>query len=186
MTTEDQNPQTDAASAAAKGPSIQVIAQYIKDMSLENPNSPASIVGGWGAPETNVQINIRTQQLKDDTHEATLMFRIEARAPKQENKVAFIIELAYAATVQLKDVPEDNVTPVLMIEVPKLIFPFAREVIADATVKAGFPPLYMQPISFEAIYAQDVQRRAAEGKNGADTDKKNGQDTTAEVKTETA
>jgi preprotein translocase subunit SecB len=185
MATEDQNTQTDTATPEAQGPSIQVVAQYIKDMSLENPNSPASIVGGWGAPETNVQINIRTQQLKDDMHEATLMFRIEARVPKQENKVAFIIELAYAATVQLKNVQEDNVSPVLMIEVPKLIFPFAREVIADATVKAGFPPLYMQPISFEAIYAQDVQRRAAEAQNGAENNKKNGQDKTA-AKTETA
>lgn len=157
----------DTAATQGQGPSIQVISQYIKDLSLENPNSPTSIIGGWGAPETNVQINIRTQQLQDDMHEVALMFRIEARAPKQDNKAAFIIDLAYAATVQLKSVPEDNIQPVLMIEVPKLLFPFAREVIADATIKAGFPPLYMQPISFEAIYAQDVQRRAAEA-NGKD------------------
>ncbi len=157
----------------SKAPSMQVMAQYIKDMSIENPNSPASIVGGWGAPETNVQINIRTQQLKDDLYEAALMFRIEARVPKQDNNVAFIVELAYGATVQLKNIPEDNIQAVLMIEVPKMLFPFAREIVADATVKAGFPPLYMQPISFEAIYAQEAQRRQAEGTDKADTkDKK--------------
>ena len=143
-------------------PSMQVMAQYIKDLSIENPNSPASIVGGWGAPETNVQINIRTQQLKDDMYEAVLMFRIEARAKDKEDKVAFIVELAYGATVELKNIPDENIQAVLMIEVPKMLFPFAREIVGDATVKAGFPPLYLQPISFEAIYAQDLQRRQAE------------------------
>lgn len=153
-------------------PSMQVMAQYIKDLSIENPNSPASIVGGWGAPETNVQINIRTQQLKDDMYESVLMFRIEAKAPKQDNKVAFIVELAYAATVSLQNIPEDNIQAVLMIEVSKMLFPFAREVVADATVKAGFPPLYLQPISFESIYAQEVQRRQAEaGKDAQPAEK---------------
>ena len=159
--------KTEAATSEAQGPSIQVLSQYVKDLSIENPNSPASIIGGWGAPETNVQINIRTQEIKDDVYEAALMFRIEARAPKKENKVAFIIELAYAATVELKNLPEDNIQPVLMIEVPKLLFPFAREIIGNATVKAGFPPLFLQPISFEAIYAQEQQRRQTAGDKDA-------------------
>ena len=167
-----ETPKTETQQAT--GPSLQIIAQYIKDLSIENPNSPASIIGGWGAPETSGQINIRTQQLKDEMYESALMFRIEARAPNQDNKVAFIIELAYAATVQLQNIPEENVQAVLMIEVPKMLFPFAREIVGSATVKAGFPPLYLQPISFEAIYAQDAQRRQAESnaQNGVDTAEK--------------
>lgn len=161
-----------AQAAQNNNPSMQVMAQYIKDLSIENPNSPASIVGGWGAPETNVQINIRTQQLKDDMYESVLMFRIEARAPGKEDKIAFIVELAYGATVELKNIPEENTQAVLMIEVPKMLFPFAREIVADATVKAGFPPLYMQPISFEAIYAQDLQRRQAEAQTEKKSDSK--------------
>lgn len=166
----EQTTTTDNAATQGQGPSIQVLTQYVKDMSVENPNSPASIISGWGAPETNVQINIRTQEVRDDMYEVVLMFRIEARAPKQENKVAFIVELAYAATVELKNIPAENLQPVLMIEVPKLLFPFAREIVGDATVKAGFPPLYLQPISFENIYAQDLQRRQAEA-NGTGEDK---------------
>ena len=158
---EDQTPQNTNAAPQTQGPSIQIMSQYIKDLSVENPNSPASLITGWGQPETNVQINIRTQQIKDDVYESALMFRIEARCPQQDNKVAFIVELSYAAAVELKNVPEENIQAVLMIEVPKLLFPFAREIIGNSTVKAGFPPLFLQPISFEAIYAQDQQRRQA-------------------------
>ena len=167
----EKTPQNDTNAAPTQGPSIQILSQYIKDLSVENPNSPASLITGWGTPETNVQINMRTQQIKDDVYESALMFRIEARSPKQDNKVAFIVELSYAAAVELKNVPEENIQAVLMIEVPKLLFPFAREIIGNSTVKAGFPPLFLQPISFEAIYAQDQQRRqAGEQQQQQDTD----------------
>ena len=162
---DDKKNQDKQTPEAGKNPSVQVVAQYIKDLSIENPNSPASVVGGWGAPETGVQINIRTQSMKDDAYEVTLMFRVEAKAPKQDNKVAFIVELAYGATVQIKNVPEENIEPILMVEVPKILFPFAREIVAECVMKAGFPPLYLQPISFEAIYTQDLQRRQQEGEN---------------------
>ena len=160
--------KTDAKNEQQNPPSVQVVAQYIKDLSIENPHSPASVIGGWGAPDTGVQINIRTQPLQDNMYEVALMFRIEAKAPKQENKVAFIVELAYAATVEVKNVPEENVEPILMVEVPKILFPFAREIVAECVIKAGFPPLYLQPISFEAIYMQEVQRRQQEQEKKAD------------------
>jgi len=159
----------DATPEDATAPSVQVIAQYIKDLSLENPHSPASIVGGWGAPETSVQINIRTQTLQDGAYEVTLMFRIEAKNPKQDDKTAFIIELAYAGAVQIKNVPEDNLQPLLMVEIPKILFPFAREIVADSVVKGGFPPLYLQPVNFEAIYTQDLKRRQAESEQKSES-----------------
>ncbi len=157
----DENKTEEQAQPQQQAPAIQVHAQYIKDLSFENPNSPESLLAGWGAPETNVQINIRHQPVKDNTHEVVLMFRIEADN-KENNKKVFIAELAYGATVSINNVPEENLHPVLMVEVPKLLFPFAREIIADSAIKGGYPPLYLQPVSFEAIYMQEVERLKAE------------------------
>jgi preprotein translocase subunit SecB len=148
---------------------VQVHAQYVKDLSFENPNSPESLLAGWGAPETNVQINIRHQAIKDDTHEIVLLFRIEAKN-KENDKMSFIVELAYGATVSLAGIPEANIHPVLMVEVPKLLFPFAREIIADASIRGGYPPLYLQPVNFEAIYVAEAQRQQKESGNGAATE----------------
>lgn len=142
-------------------PGIQVVAQYIKDLSFENPNSPESLVSGWPAPDTNVQISLHHHPVKDDTYECVLNFRIDAKK-KGEDKVCFLIELAYGALVVLKNVPKENHQPVLMIEVSKLLFPFAREIVANASAHGGYPPLYIAPINFEAIYMQEVQRRKAE------------------------
>ncbi len=161
---DDKKGAENTAATGENAPSVQVISQYIKDLSIENPNSPASLIGGWGAPETNVQININTQAIAEDAYEVSLMFRIEAKVPSQDNKVAFLIELAYAGAIQAKNVPEDNLQPLLMVEVPKILFPFAREIVADCVIKAGFPPLYLQPISFEAIYMETQKRRAEEEK----------------------
>jgi len=167
MAQEDKTETTKSPEQQDAGAAVQVHAQYIKDFSFENPNSPESLLAGWGAPDTNVQINIRHQNLQDNTHEVVLLFRIEAKN-KEADKVTFIVELAYAATVSLNGVPEENQHPVLMVEVPKLLFPFAREIIADAAIKGGYPPLYLQPVSFEAIYMGEMQRLQAEnaGKEG--------------------
>ena len=146
---------------AQSQPNIQVIAQYIKDFSFENPNAPESLVGGWGQPETNVQIFLKHQIIKDDVYECTVNFRIEAKK-KGEQKVCFIIDLAYGAMVVLKNIPKENHQPVILVEVPKLLFPFAREIVASTTSQGGYPPLYLTPISFEAIYVNEVKRLQAE------------------------
>jgi preprotein translocase subunit SecB len=149
-------PQPQAQAAA--GPSIQVVAQYIKDLSFENPHAPESLVAGWPQPETNVQIFLRHAQLREDAYECTVNFRVEAKKPG-EDKVAFIVDLAYGALVMLKNVPKENHAPAVMVEVPKLLFPFAREIIANATASGGFPPLYLTPISFEQIYMNEIRRQ---------------------------
>lgn len=146
---------------AQNQPNIQVIAQYIKDFSFENPHAPESLVGGWGQPDTNVQIFLRHQAVNDEAYECVVNFRIEAKK-KGEDKVAFIIDLAYGALVALKNIPKENHAPVIMVEVPKLLFPFAREIVASATSQGGYPPLYLTPISFEAIYLNEVKRLKAE------------------------
>ena len=126
--------------AAAQQPSIQVISQYVKDSSFENPNAPESLVSGWPAPETAVQISLGHKQLQENTFESSVRFRIEAKN-KQDGKMSFIIDLHYGAMVALQNVPKENVAAVLMVEVPKLLFPFAREIIAHMTVNGGYPPL---------------------------------------------
>ena len=143
----------------AAAPGIQIVAQYIKDFSFENPNAPESLVAGWPQPETNVQIFLRHGQLREDAYECTVNFRIEAKKPGDDTKVSFLIDLSYGALVVLKNVPKENHAPVIMVEVPKLLFPFAREIVANATASGGFPPLYLSPISFEQIYLNEVKRQ---------------------------
>ncbi len=138
-------------------PSIQVIAQYVKDMSFENPNAPESLVSGWPAPETSVQISLGQKTLKENTFESSLHLRIEAKN-KQDGRMAFIIDLHYGAMVVLTNIPKESHTAVLMVEVPKLLFPFVREQIASLTSHGGYPPLYLTPVSFETIYMNELKR----------------------------
>lgn len=167
----DAKPQTPAKAQAAEGqqpqqqqvsqPNLQVISQYVKDFSFENPNAPESLIGNWGQPETNVQIFLKHQKIRDDSYECVVNFRIEARK-KGGDKVCFVIDLAYGALVVLRNVPAENHQPVIMVEVPKLLFPFAREIVANATQNGGYPPLFLTPISFETIYINEMKRLAAE------------------------
>lgn len=157
MADKPQNPQASTDTA----PGIQVVAQYIKDLSFENPNAPESLVSGWPQPDTNVQISLRHNQVRDDAYECSVHFRIEAKK-KDDGKVCFIIDLAYGALAILKNIPKENHQPVIMVEVPKLLFPFVREIVASLTSKGGYPPLYLTPISFETIYVNEIKRLQAE------------------------
>lgn len=141
---------------------IQVISQYVKDMSFENPNAPESLVTGWPAPDTNVQILLGKKDVQENTYECLLHLKIEARQKNGEGagagKVCFIIDLQYAGLVRLHNIPAEQHQPVVMVEVPKLLFPFARQLVANTTSAGGYPPLYLAPISFEQIYVQEMQR----------------------------
>lgn len=132
---------------------ITVNAQYIKDFSFENPNAPRSLMTGAKPPNVEVNINVEARPLADDTYEVTLKVNAEA---KTEEFSCFVVELAYAAIMTLKGFNEDQIQPVLMIEGPRLLFPFARQIVADATREGGFPPLLINPIDFAAMYQQNV------------------------------
>lgn len=138
-------------------PNIHVLTQYVHDLSFENPHAPESLVAGWGAPDTAVQITMQNKAVNDDTFDVRLHLRVEAKK-KDEDKKVFILDLVYGALVQLKHVPRDQIAPVIMVEVPKLLFPFAREIIASTTARGGYPPLYLAPVSFEALYIAEVNR----------------------------
>ena len=160
----DKKDKKAAAPAAAptpaaeqQAPSIQISSQYVKDSSFENPHAPESLVSGWPAPDTSVQISMSQKHIKDDLFESALNFRIEAKNVK-DNKMAFIIDLHYGALIALHNIPQENVPPILMVEVPKLLFPFIREVVSGMTIKGGYPPLYLTPINFEAMYVNEMKR----------------------------
>jgi preprotein translocase subunit SecB len=136
-------------------PSLQCLAQYTKDFSFENPNAPRSLQPQQQAPNISIQVNVNAKPLTAGDIEVELL--IEGKAGDAPNLV-FAFELIYGGVFRLQNIPQENVHPVIMIECPRLLFPFARQIIADAVRQGGFPPLYIDPIDFAGLY----QQRAAE------------------------
>ena len=136
-------------------PNLGVIAQYIKDFSFENPNAPNSLMQQQQPPQIAIQINVNPNQLSNTDFEVEL--KIEGKA-EIDNKVLFAFDLNYGGVFRLTNIPQENIGPLLMIECPRLLFPFARELISSAISNGGFPPLLLQPIDFVGLY----QRRLAD------------------------
>jgi preprotein translocase subunit SecB len=148
-------------------PQISIIAQYIKDLSVENPSSPQ--VFQWQVqPSLDVQFNINVDKVADDVHELVLKIEVTARS---ENGVHFVVDLSYAGLFGLRGLPEDALGPVLLVEAPRLIFPFARQIVAEAVSNTGFPPLLLDPIDFAGAYMSQLQAAQQEqgeaGGNGS-------------------
>jgi preprotein translocase subunit SecB len=160
-------PAPDTNDLASNGndslPQVGVLAQYVKDLSFENPNAPA--VYQWqGQPQMDVQFNIGTQAVGQDVHEVVLKVEIEA---KGNEGIAFRIELLYAGLFALRNIPAEQLQPFLLAEAPRLLFPFARRLIADASIDGGFPPLLLDPIDFAGLYLQSAaQQQGGEGAEG--------------------
>ena len=138
-------------------PAAGLISQYVKDLSFENPNAPG-IFQVQVAPQIDVQFNIGTAQVGEEVHEVVL--RVEVRA-ETEGQVAFIVELSYAGLFGLRNSPAEHVQPFLLAEAPRLLFPFARRVLADAVRDGGFQPLLLEPIDFAAIHMQQTEAQQA-------------------------
>lgn len=143
------------ANGADTGPAAGMISQYVKDMSFENPNAPAIYQAQAGQPKMDVGFNIGSTQVAEGVFEVVL--KVDARAELDNGQVAFVVELAFAGLFGLRNVPTEHVQPFLLAEAPRLLFPFARRVIADAVRDGGFPPLLLDPIDFHAIYQQQAQ-----------------------------
>jgi len=153
MATQPHDPQPNGEDTT---PAIGLISQYIKDMSFENPNAPA--VYQWtGQPQIDIQFNIGASQLGEDVHEVVLKIDVTAKATEG---TAFAVELAYGALFGMRNVPEDQVQGFLLAEAPRLVFPFARRVLADAVRDGGFPPLLIDPIDFNGLYLQQAAAQA--------------------------
>ena len=139
----------DAAPNDGEGPTqFRVRAQYLKDLSFENPNAPHSL-GLTDTPQIEVSVDVSAQPLGDDDFEVEL--RIVAHADRGEQKV-FVVETLYAGIFTLASAPEEMLEAMCLIECPRFLYPFARQIVADATSNGGFPPLLLDPIDFIQLY----------------------------------
>jgi preprotein translocase subunit SecB len=143
---------------AASSPQLNVLVQYTKDLSFENPNAPASLGQQTQPPSINIQINVSANNIAENDFEVILA--VEGKA-ENAGKVMFSFDLAYAGVFRIQNVPKENMHPLIMIECPRLLFPFAREIIATAVRDGGFPPLMLDPVDFVGLYRQNLERQAA-------------------------
>lgn len=154
-------PAEPLANGADTAPTIGLITQYVKDLSFENPNAPA--VYQWqDQPEIDVQFNIASDKPAEDIYEVALKVEVKA---KSSQGVAFAADITYAGLFGIRNVPDDQIHPFLFAEAPRLLFPFARRVVADAIRDGGFQPLLLDPIDFNGLYLQQLaaqQSAAAE------------------------
>ena len=157
---EDIKPETkEEVSETQNTPMLSVLAQYTKDQSFENPNAPDSLRSGLSAPEIQINIEIGRQMLEGDNIEVTLMLKAEA---KRGDKIAFIAELEYAGLFAFAGVSAEEIQPLIMIECPRLLFPFSRQIMAEMTQNGGFPPIMLEPPDFAGMFRDEMMRRAAE------------------------
>ena len=145
---------------AGSPPQLNVLAQYTKDLSFENPNAPGSLGPQPQQPAINIQINVTANKSSENDYEVLLS--IEGKA-ENSGKVMFSFELIYGGVFRITNVPAENLHPLIMIECPRLLFPFAREIVATAVRDGGFPPLMLDPVDFVSLYRQNMERQAAQG-----------------------
>ena len=152
-----------APPGAATPPQLNVLAQYTKNLSFENPNAPSSLTPQPTPPQINIQINVNANNIAENDYEVALS--IEGKA-ENGGKVMFSFELVYAGVFRIVNVPKENLHPLVMIECPRLLFPFAREIIATTVQDGGFAPLMLAPIDFVGLYRQNMERQAAQSASG--------------------
>lgn len=148
--------QPDAAAPNMAPPQLNVMAQYIKDFSFENPNAPRSLTPSSQQPAINIQINVTANPNAGSDVEVEL--KLEGKA-ETNGSVLFSFDLIYAGIFRIQNVPQENMHPLVMIECPRLLFPFAREIIANAVRNGGFPPLLLDPVDFVGLYRSKLEQR---------------------------
>ena len=146
-------------------PQLNVVAQYIKDFSFENPNAPASLQVTT-QPQIGIQINVDAKPLSQSDVEVTL--KLEGKA-ESTGKLMFGFELEYAGVFRIQNVPQESLNAVVLIECPRLLFPFAREIIATTVRNGGFPPLLLDPVDFVGLYRQKLNDQQATGTPAPET-----------------
>ena len=177
----DQDPITrgNGSGESDTDPQVMTIAQYIKDLSVESPSSPQAFQ--WQVqPQLEVQFNINVEKVADEIHEVVLKIEVAARS---DQGVHFLIDLSFAGVYGLRNIPEEALPPFLLVEAPRLLFPFARQIIADCSQNTGFPPLLLDPIDFGAAYMQQMQAQQGEigGDGGAPADGEPGENSGGET-----
>lgn len=144
----------------AEGPQLSALAQYAKDISFENPNAPRSLQPQTEQPQIGIQVNVNATQLAEADFLVEL--QLEGNA-KIGDEVLFAFELTYCGVFRVKNIPAEQLHMLIMIECPRLLFPFARQIVAESVRNGGFPPLYIDPIDFHALYRQKAAEQEAQG-----------------------
>ena len=137
-------------------------AQYLKDLSFENPNPLESFKQSQEKPNIQVNVNTLVKKLPENAYEVTLDIKTEG---KIKDKVAFIAEISYAGIFSLNKIPPEHEKPILLIEAPRMLFPFARNILAETTRDGGYPPLMLNPIDFNALYQKQLEKEQAAKKD---------------------
>ncbi|RDE08532.1 protein-export chaperone SecB [Pelagibacterium lacus] len=152
MAEDNQNTPAAPGEEAAQ-PQFGIAGQYIRDLSFENPNAPASLVPGPVNPASNVNINVQVKKQADDTYAVEIGLTVKT---EREGKVLYAVELVYGGLFRTRNIPENQLGALLMVEAPRLIFPFARQVLAQTIQSGGFPPLMLEPVDFVALYRRNL------------------------------
>lgn len=141
---------TDTPPEAEVQPGFNILAQFVRDLSFENPMAPESLRANSGQPAIDIGVELNARRRPDDLYEIDLKLTVKA---ERGTDTAFVCELVYGGLFQVVGVPEENLEQVLLIECPRYLFPYARRVISDMTGEGGFPPFMLEPIDFAAVYA---------------------------------
>jgi preprotein translocase subunit SecB len=137
---------------------MRILGQYLKDLSFENPNAPGSLAPQEGQPDINISVNVNARNLGPNDFEVEL--HIDAKAAG-EGKTIFAADVLYAGIFRMENFPQNLLHAAVLIECPRMLFPFARQVLADATRNGGFPPLMLDPIDFASMYQQRLRQQAS-------------------------
>ena len=157
--TPNTSPQNTGDNEDGEQPGLQILTQYVRDLSFENPAAPALSPPDGGKPDVGVDANVNARKLAENDYEVGLKFTIQA---KFSDKVAFIAELMYCGVFRLINIPENDIKPILLIEAPRQLFPFARRILADVTRDGGYPPIMLDPIDFLDLYRRGEHTQAEE------------------------
>jgi preprotein translocase subunit SecB len=162
MAQDDTPATTGNGAAAAETQQVQLVvnAQYVKDLSFENPRAPQSLIQQKGPPDVSLDVDVKARNLAPELYEVLLTISAEA---KSEGETVFMVQLTYGAVVTAKNASQELLPSMILIETPRLMFPFARNIVADATRDGGFPPLLINPIDFVELLRREQAKQAAEG-----------------------
>ena len=153
-TQNGNNPDTNA-------PGLGILGQYVKDLSFENPNAPQSLMAQpEQSPAVDVQINMNAKPMSETDYEVELKVEVKAE-DKKAKRMLFLLDVTYAGVFRITNVPKESVQPLVLIECPRLLFPFVRRIAADAISEGGFPPIMLQPVDFAALYRARAESAAA-------------------------
>ncbi len=163
---QPQNPTAGGTEANGPAPSLNVLAQYTKDLSFEVPGAPQSLTNREKGPNININVNVNANTLSETDYDVRLSLSADA---KDGDTMVFSVELEYGGVFRIQNFPQEHMLPLLFIECPRLLFPFARQIVADATRNGGFPPLMIDPIDFNGMFMQRMAEERAKSQVQAPT-----------------